>query len=51
MQVTVPADLITWMDEQVRSRKFHHRSHLVEVALLELRKAAKASWPGKMDQR
>ena len=38
LQVTVPAELIGWIDEQIRRRKFSTRSHPVEVALLELRR-------------
>jgi len=38
LQVTVPVELIGWIDEQVRRRRFSTRSHAVEVALLELRK-------------
>lgn len=40
LQVTVPKDLIAWIDQQVKARKFHHRSHAVEVALLELKKSS-----------
>lgn len=39
VQVTIPGDLIDWMDSQVKERVYHHRSHLVEVAVLRLRAA------------
>lgn len=37
LQVTIPGELIAWMDLQIKKRRFHHRSHAVEVALLELK--------------
>ena len=42
LQVTVPGELVVWMDAQVKRRRFHHRSHAVEVALLELKRATDA---------
>lgn len=39
LQVTIPRELIEWLDVQVKKRKFHHRSNGVEVALLELKQA------------
>lgn len=38
LPVTVPRDLIVWLDELVKRRRFSTRSHAVEVALIELRK-------------
>lgn len=45
LQVTVPVELIAWIDEQVRRRRFSTRSHAVEVALLNLKKTV-AAQPG-----
>ena len=42
LQVTIPADLIEWMDLQVKKRLFFHRSHMVEVALLDLKNSVEA---------
>ena len=37
MPVTIPKDLIAWVDSQVERRKYSTRSHAVEVALLQLK--------------
>lgn len=42
LQVTIPAELIEWMDSQTKKRRFFHRSHMVEVALLDLKKSVEA---------
>jgi metal-responsive CopG/Arc/MetJ family transcriptional regulator len=36
--LTLPADLIKWVDERVEAREYATRSHGFEVALLELKK-------------
>ena len=36
--VTIPEELIEWVDSEVEARKYASRSHAIEVALLELRK-------------
>jgi len=36
--LTLPADLVEWMDERVEAREYATRSHAFEVALLELKK-------------
>lgn len=42
LQVTIPAELIEWMDSQIKKRRFFHRSHIVEVAVLDLKKSVEA---------
>ena len=36
--LTLPADLVKWVDERVEVREYATRSHAFEVALLELKK-------------
>jgi hypothetical protein len=31
--VTVDPDLVTWLDQQVKTQRFRNRSHAVDVAL------------------
>lgn len=38
VDVTLPADLVRWVDALVKDRTYATRSHAVEKALLELRK-------------
>ena len=33
--VTLPKDCLEWLDEQVKSRVYHNRSHAVEVVILK----------------
>ena len=46
ISVTIPKEVTSWVDEQVKVRRFSSRSHAVEVALLELmnEQVAGASW-------
>lgn len=37
ISVTLPKDLVEWLDKQVENRQYHNRSHGVEVALLKLK--------------
>jgi Arc/MetJ-type ribon-helix-helix transcriptional regulator len=37
VSVTVEADLVKWIDEQVKTQRFRNRSHLVELALMKFR--------------
>jgi Arc/MetJ-type ribon-helix-helix transcriptional regulator len=37
--VTLPKDCVEWLDEQVKSRIFHNRSHAVEVVILKAMRA------------
>jgi Arc/MetJ-type ribon-helix-helix transcriptional regulator len=36
--VTLPPELITWIDERVKDRTYGSRSHAIERAILELKK-------------
>ena len=38
MHLTIPADLVDWVDRKVDERKYHNQSHAVEVALMELKR-------------
>ncbi len=35
--VTLPKDLLEWLDEQVQKRTYSDRSHAMEVAILTLK--------------
>lgn len=35
--VTIPQDLLEWLDAQVQKRTYSDRSHAVEVAILTLK--------------
>lgn len=35
--ITLPEDLVKWLDEQVRRRIYADRSHAIEVAILTLK--------------
>jgi len=35
--LTLPEDLVKWLDEQVKKRTYADRSHAVEVAILTLK--------------
>ena len=45
MSVTLPRELVDWIDDQVHTRRFSTRSHAVEVALLELIRDEHAELP------
>jgi len=36
LQVTVREDIVTWIDQQIKTLKFASRSHAIEYALLQL---------------
>ena len=36
--VTLPENLVEWLDKQVESRIYSDRSHAIEVAILTLKK-------------
>jgi len=38
LTITLPQDLIEWMDEQIDRRRFANKSHAIELALFELKK-------------
>jgi len=38
MTVTIPPELIAWLDEMVEKRTFSNRSHGVELCILEYKK-------------
>lgn len=40
ISVTIPRELIDWIDEMVEKRVFANRSHAVEVCIINYRKAA-----------
>lgn len=35
ISITLPTECIEWIDKQVESRKYHNRSHAIEVLILE----------------
>ena len=35
LSLTLPKECIEWIDRQVESRKYHNRSHAIEVLILE----------------
>lgn len=35
LSLTLPKECIDWLDRQVDSRKYHNRSHAIEVLILE----------------
>lgn len=35
--LTLPEDLVRWLDEQVKTRTYADRSHAVEIAILTLK--------------
>ena len=41
--LTLPEDLVKWLDEQVKTRKYADRSHAVEVAILTLKELKEKS--------
>lgn len=41
MSVTVDTELVTWIDQQVKTQRFRNRSHAVEVALMRFRETEK----------
>jgi Arc/MetJ-type ribon-helix-helix transcriptional regulator len=45
MPVTIPKELIAWVDSQVKRRKYSTRSHAVEVALLQLKESTESERP------
>lgn len=38
--VTLPRELVEWLDRQVNSRMYADRSHAIEVAILTLKEKA-----------
>jgi Arc/MetJ-type ribon-helix-helix transcriptional regulator len=38
ISVTIEADLIEWVDANVKTQRFRNRSHAFELALMELKK-------------
>jgi Arc/MetJ-type ribon-helix-helix transcriptional regulator len=41
ISITLPEELIKWIDEQIKAKKFYNRSHAVEVALDNMRQEKK----------
>jgi len=41
ISVTLPKELVDWIDEQVRKRIYASRSHAIEVLILENMKSKK----------
>ena len=37
--ITIPTELVKWIDEKVKTRVYANRSHLIEVAVLKLKEA------------
>ena len=34
--ITLPKDIVDWVDKQVETRRFANRSHAIEIALMKL---------------
>jgi Arc/MetJ-type ribon-helix-helix transcriptional regulator len=43
MTVSLPAEVIAWIDSQVETLKYANRSHAIEVALDKLKKGDRPS--------
>ncbi len=41
ISATIDEDLISWIEGEVDGRKFRNKSHLIEIALENLRKGGK----------
>ena len=41
VSATIDDDLISWIESEVDGRKFRNKSHLIEVALQNMRKEGK----------
>lgn len=41
ISVTVESNIVTWIDQQVKTQRFRNRSHAVEVALMRFIEAEK----------
>jgi len=37
LTITLPQDLIEWMDNQIDRKRFANKSHAIELALFELK--------------
>jgi Arc/MetJ-type ribon-helix-helix transcriptional regulator len=37
ISITIEKELVTWIDQQVKTQRFRNRSHLVELALMKFR--------------
>jgi len=44
MSITVDADLVHWIDAQVKTLRFRNRSHAVEVALRKFLESEVTVW-------
>ncbi len=40
VSITLPKDLVEWVDQQVKDRKYANRSHAIEVIILDAKKKA-----------
>jgi Arc/MetJ-type ribon-helix-helix transcriptional regulator len=38
VHATIEEDLAKWMDDKVREKKYYNRTHVLEAALMELKK-------------
>jgi len=41
VSATIEEDLIRWIESEVDGRKFRNKSHLIEVAILNMQKGGK----------
>ncbi len=41
MSVTIDAELIKWVEQQIKKQKFRNKSHAVEYALIKLKENEK----------
>ena len=40
VSVTIEKELVSWIDEQVKTQRYRNRSHLVELALMKFRETS-----------
>jgi len=38
VHATIDKDLVKWMDARIKDKKYHNRTHALEVALMELKR-------------
>ena len=40
--ISLDEDILKWMDEQIATKRFRNRSHIMEYAIEQLRRAGKS---------
>ena len=41
ISITIDPELVNWIDQKIKEKKFANRSHALELAIFELRKGMK----------